>query len=348
MQEEIGLLQELERIGAEAQAGLDQVADAEALATWRQTYLGKKGALTAALRSLGRLPAEERPIVGQRANQLRETLEASLEARQAQLDQQALTAQLAASAIDVRLPGRPQSLGAMHITSQTLRRIYEIFGGLGFQVFPSREVEDDVTNFQMLNLPPDHPARDMWSTFYLTDPGLLLRTHTSPGQIHAMRHYHPEPLRVILPGKCYRFEQVTSRHEFMFYQVEGLAIARNITMADLKGVLLSFARQMFGPERRLRFRPSYFPFTEPSAEADMDCALCGGKGCRVCKGTGWLEILGCGMVHPQVLRNGGYDPEIYSGFAFGMGPERIAMLKHGIDDIRLFYSADLRFLQQFA
>jgi phenylalanyl-tRNA synthetase alpha chain len=259
-----------------------------------------------------------------------------------------LAAELAAGAIDVRLPGRPQGYGTMHITSQTLRRIYGIFAGMGFQVFRSPEVEDDVTNFQMLNLPPDHPARDMWSTFYLTDPGLLLRTHTSPGQIHAMRRYHPEPFRVILPGKCYRFEQVTSRHEFMFYQVEGLVIGRNITMADLKGVLVSFARQMFGPERQLRFRPSYFPFTEPSAEADMDCALCGGKGCRLCKGTGWLEILGCGVVHPQVLRNGGYDPDEYSGFAFGMGPERIAMLKHGIDDIRLFYGADLRFLQQFA
>jgi len=342
------MLQELERIGAEAKAALETVSSAAALDAWRLDLFGKKGALTNALRSLGKLPPEERPAVGQRANQLREELEALLAARQEALVQEALAAELAAGAIDVRLPGRPQSLGPMHITSQTLRRIYEIFDGMGFQVYRSSEVEDDVTNFQMLNLPPDHPARDMWSTFYLTDPGLLLRTHTSPGQIHAMRHYHPEPFRVILPGKCYRFEQVTSRHEFMFYQVEGLVVGRKITMADLKGVLLNFARQMFGPERRLRFRPSYFPFTEPSAEADMDCALCGGKGCRVCKGTGWLEILGCGMVHPQVLRNGGYAHAIYSGFAFGMGPERIAMLKHGIDDIRLFYGADLRFLQQFA
>lgn len=342
------MLQELERIEAEARIKLEAAASAEAVAAWRLDFLGKKGALTVALRLLGKLPAEERPAAGQRANQLRVTLEEMLTVRQEALSQSALAAELAAGAIDVRLPGRPQGYGTMHITSQTLRRIYGIFAGMGFQVFRSPEVEDDVTNFQMLNLPPDHPARDMWSTFYLTDPGLLLRTHTSPGQIHAMRRYHPEPFRVILPGKCYRFEQVTSRHEFMFYQVEGLVIGRNITMADLKGVLVSFARQMFGPERQLRFRPSYFPFTEPSAEADMDCALCGGKGCRLCKGTGWLEILGCGVVHPQVLRNGGYDPDEYSGFAFGMGPERIAMLKHGIDDIRLFYGSDLRFLQQFA
>jgi phenylalanyl-tRNA synthetase alpha chain len=342
------MLQELGRIEAEARIKLEAAASAEAVAAWRLDFLGKKGALTVALRLLGKLPAEERPAAGQRANQLRVTLEEMLTVRQEALSQSALAAELAAGAIDVRLPGRPQGYGTMHITSQTLRRIYGIFAGMGFQVFRSPEVEDDVTNFQMLNLPPDHPARDMWSTFYLTDPGLLLRTHTSPGQIHAMRRYHPEPFRVILPGKCYRFEQVTSRHEFMFYQVEGLVIGRNITMADLKGVLVSFARQMFGPERQLRFRPSYFPFTEPSAEADMDCALCGGKGCRLCKGTGWLEILGCGVVHPQVLRNGGYDPDEYSGFAFGMGPERIAMLKHGIDDIRLFYGSDLRFLQQFA
>ncbi len=340
--------QELERIEAEARAKLALADSAQALDSWRLEFLGKKGALTTVLRSLGTLPPAERPAVGERANALRASLEALLAERQEHLAQEALAAELAAGAIDVRLPGRPQSLGALHISTQTLRQIYSIFGGLGFQVYRSREVEDDVTNFQMLNMPPNHPARDMWSTFYLTDPGLLMRTHTSPGQIHAMRHYYPESFRAILPGKCYRYEQVTSRSEFMFHQVEGLAVGRNITMADLKGVLLSFARQMFGAERRLRFRPSYFPFTEPSAEADMDCSLCGGKGCRVCKYTGWVEILGCGMIHPQVLRNGGYDPDVYSGFAFGMGPERIAMLKHGIDDIRLFFGADLRFLQQFA
>jgi phenylalanyl-tRNA synthetase alpha chain len=219
---------------------------------------------------------------------------------------------------------------------------------MGFGVYRSPEVEDDVTNFQMLNIPPHHPARDMWSTFHTTDAGVLLRTHTSPGQIHAMRAYHPEPFRVILPGKCYRYEQVTTRSEHMFYQVEGLAIGQNITMADLKGVLESFVKEMFGPERKLRFRASYFPFTEPSAEVDVDCILCEGEGCQLCKHSGWLEVLGCGMVHPTVLRNGGYDPEVYTGLAFGMGPERLAMLKYGIPDIRLFYSNDLRFLRQFA
>ncbi|MFQ6033684.1 MAG: phenylalanine--tRNA ligase subunit alpha, partial [Candidatus Bipolaricaulia bacterium] len=195
--------------------------------------------------------------------------------------------------------------------------------------------------------PPDHPARDMWSTFYLTEPGLLLRTHTSPGQIHVMRRFSPEPIRVILPGKCYRYEQVTARSEMMFHQVEGLAVGKHITMADLKGVLVEFARQMFGEQRKFRFRASYFPFTEPSLEMDIDCPLCGGQGCRVCKFTGWVEILGAGMVHPVVLENGGYDLTTYSGFAFGMGPERILMLKHNIDDIRLFFGNDLRFLEQF-
>jgi phenylalanyl-tRNA synthetase alpha chain len=233
------------------------------------------------------------------------------------------------------------------VINQVLREIYAIFGQMGFYVFQTREVEDDTTNFQLLNIPPDHPARDMWSTFYTTTPGVVLRTHTSPGQIHAMRQFHPDPFRVILPGKCYRYEQVTTRSEHMFHQVEGLAIGKHITMADLKGVLEYFARQMFGPERKLRFRDSYFPFTEPSAEADVDCALCGGKGCQLCKHTGWLEILGGGMVHPVVLENGGYDPEIYSGFAFGMGPERMALLKYGINDIRLFYANDIRFLEQF-
>jgi len=258
-----------------------------------------------------------------------------------------LAKELAEATIDVRLPGRQQSLGYLHITTQTLREIYAIFADRGFQALRSGEVADDLTNFQLLNMPPGHPARDMWSTFYTTRPGVLLRSHTSPGQIHAMRKHYPRPIRVILPGKCYRYEQITTRSEQMFFQVEGLAVGHNITMADLKGVLVSFVRQMFGSERRLRFRPSYFPFTEPSAEVDIDCILCGGEGCQLCKHTGWLEILGSGMVHPTVLQNGGYDPEEFSGFAFGMGVERICMLKHGISDIRSFYSNDLRFLQQF-
>jgi len=341
------MVDELKALIENAQQELQQVTTAEELEAWRLRYLGRKGAVTMALRGIGKLPADQRPAAGRLANEIRQTLEAALEERRKALQKAALAEELAKGAIDVRLPGRPQSLGYLHISTQTLREIYRIFAHMGFQVFRSPEVEDDETNFQLLNIPPDHPARDMWSTFYVNRPNVVLRTHTSPGQIHAMRHFHPHPFRVILPGKCYRYEQVTTRSEFMFYQVEGLAIGHNITMGDLKGVLEEFVWAMFGPERKLRFRPSYFPFTEPSAEVDVDCILCGGKGCQLCKYTGWLEILGCGMVHPVVLENGGYDPKQFSGFAFGMGPERICMLKHGIDDIRLFYGNDLRFLQQF-
>jgi phenylalanyl-tRNA synthetase alpha chain len=228
-----------------------------------------------------------------------------------------------------------------------MREITRIFAEMGFQVYRSRDVETDDFNFTFLNMPPHHPARDMWDTFYTTKPGVILRTHTSPGQIWAMREYHPEPIRVILPGMCYRYEQITARSEIMFNQVEGLAVGTSITMADLKGTIVDFARRMFGADRQVRFRASHFPFTEPSAEVDMDCILCEGEGCRVCKYTGWVEIMGCGMVHPVVLEHGGYDPRIYSGFAFGMGPERIAMLKYRIEDIRYFWGNDLRFLRQF-
>jgi phenylalanyl-tRNA synthetase alpha chain len=218
---------------------------------------------------------------------------------------------------------------------------------MGFQIYRSRDVESDEMNFELLNIPAHHPARDMWDTFYTTTEGVLLRTHTSPGQIRAMREFHPEPIRVVLPGMCYRYEQITARSEIQFHQVEGLAVGRNITMTDLKGTLISFAHRMFGAERKVRFRASYFPFTEPSAEMDVECLICGGSGCNICKQSGWLEILGCGMVHPRVLQNGGYDPNVYSGFAFGMGPERITMLLHRIDDIRYFWGNDLRFLEQF-
>ena len=342
------MLEQLQELRSEAERQLVVVADLEGLEAWRVAFLGKKGALTLALRELGQIPPAERPTVGRLANEVKAALEQAYEARAEALRRSALAESLTRGAIDVRLPGRLQALGYLHVSTQTLREIYAILGQMGFHVLQSPEVEDDETNFQLLNMPPDHPARDMWSTFYLNRPGMLLRTHTSPGQIHAMRKYHPEPFRVILPGKCYRYEQVTVRSEYMFYQVEGMAVGYNITMADLKGVMFSFARQIFGPERKLRFRPSYFPFTEPSAEADIDCILCKGKGCVICKDSGWLEILGAGMVHPAVLRNGGYDPDKYSGFAFGMGPERIAMQKHGISDIRLFFDNDLRFLQQFA
>ncbi|CAG0946405.1 partial phenylalanyl-tRNA synthetase alpha chain, partial [Anaerolineae bacterium] len=247
----------------------------------------------------------------------------------------------------VTLPGRPTPTGGIHPATQTLREIYAIWADMGFQVFRTREVEDDQTNFEMLNIPPHHPARDMWDTFHTTTPGVILRTHTSPGQIHAMRRFAPGPIRVILPGMCFRYEQISTRKEIQFNQVEGLAVGHNIRLSDLKGTITAFARRIFGEDRKVRFRGSYFPFTEPSMEVDVECMLCEGKGCSVCSGTGWLEIAGCGMVHPVVLRNGGYDPTVHSGFAFGMGPERITMLKHGINDIRYFWGNDLRFLEQF-
>ncbi len=337
----------LQEIRQEALARLSEVRTPEDLQEWRRDYLGKKGALSQALRGLGQLPPEERPVVGKVANDLRAELEAVLAEREQALRQEVLAQALQAERVDITLPGRPPTVGHLHVSTCTLRQIYAIFAQMGFQVFDSPEVETDERNFQLLNIPPHHPARDMWSTFYTTREGVLLRTHTSPGQIWAMRAYCPEPIRVILPGKCYRYEQVTARSESMFYQVEGLAVGEQITMADLKGVIIEFTRRMFGADRQVRFRCSYFPFTEPSVEVDMDCILCGGAGCRVCKHTGWVEIMGAGMVHPVVLRNGGYDPARFSGFAFGMGPERIAMLKYGIDDIRWFFSGDLRFLHQF-
>ena len=298
------------------------------------------------MRGIGQLPAAQRPQVGQVSNEVKTALEEAFEARVAALKQAQLASTLAQQRIDVTLPGVPVSLGHVHPSTQTLREIAAIFSDMGFQIFDSREVESDLYNFALLNMPPYHPARDMWDTFYINER-VVLRTHTSPGQIRAMQAYHPEPIRVILPGMCYRYEAITARSEIMFHQVEGLAVGTNITMADLKGVLVTFARRMFGADRQVRFRCSHFPFTEPSVEVDMDCMVCGGKGCTICKYSGWLEILGAGMVHPQVLRNGGYDPEVFSGFAFGMGPERITMLKYGIDDIRYFFSNDLRFLEQF-
>jgi len=298
------------------------------------------------MRGIGKLAPEQRPQVGQVSNEVKTALEAGFEARVAAIKQAQLASTLAQQRIDVTLPGVPVSLGRVHPSTQTLRDIAAIFSDMGFQIFDSREVESDLYNFELLNMPPYHPARDMWDTFYISER-VVLRTHTSPGQIRAMQAYHPESIRVILPGMCYRYEAITARSEIMFHQVEGLAVGTNITMADLKGVLVNFARRMFGEDRQVRFRCSHFPFTEPSVEVDMDCMVCSGKGCTICKYSGWLEILGAGMVHPQVLRNGGYDPEVFSGFAFGMGPERITMLKYGIDDIRYFFSNDLRFLEQF-
>ena len=340
------MLDKLREVEEEARSSLEQVQDSQKLEAWHKRYLGKKGEVTQMLRSVGDLPREERPAFGRAANEAKQSLERAYEARADRLEREEMERELGESAIDVTLPGRPVEYGHLHITTQTLRRIYDIFGDMGFQVYEAPEVETDELNFGLLNMPPHHPARDMWDTFWV-DEGVVLRTHTSPGQIRAMREYHPDPIRVILPGKCYRYEQVTARSEHQFYQVEGLAVGHNITMTDLIGTLTEFARRFYGGERRIRIRGSYFPFTEPSIEADIDCILCEGRGCRVCKYSGWLEIAGAGMVHPVVLENGGYDPDEWSGFAFGPGVERPAMLKHGIDDIRLFYGNDLRFLRQF-
>ena len=339
--------QDFSKVEQAALAALHAI-DAEAgLRAWQAAWLGKRSAVALALAGLGQLPAAERPLAGQRANVLRLQLEQAHAAHAAALRESGLAASLQAGALDVTLPGRPAARGRLHIATQTLRQICAIWAQMGFQIYRSRDVETEAYNFELLNIPPHHPARDMWDTFHTTTSGSLLRTHTSPGQIHAMREYAPEPIRVVLPGMCYRYEQITPRSEIQFNQVEGLAVGKGIRFTDLKGTLTDFARRMFGAQTRTRFRASYFPFTEPSAEMDVECFLCTGSGCVVCKQAGWLEILGCGMVHPKVLQNGGYDPAQYTGFAFGMGPERIAMLKYGIKDIRYFWGNDLRFLQQF-
>ncbi len=338
------LVQELENLYDRATGELAAAETTVATEAWYTQYLSRKGELTTALRGLGQLSQEERPAVGKRANEIKVALEAALQARQSAIALAEMEQALSAEGIDVTLPGRPQQVGKLHPTTVAMREIIDIFAQMGFEVFDSPEVETDAYNFELLNFPPGHPAREMQDSFYTATPDVILRTHTSPGQIHAMRKYAPEPIRVILPGKCYRNEDVTARSEMMFYQVEGLAVGRNVTFSDLKGVLLNYANQMYGEGRQIRFRKSYFPFTEPSVEVDVDCILCGGEGCRVCKYSGWLEILGAGMVHPVVLKNGGYDPAEYSGFAFGMGIERQAMNKYSIDDIRYFYDNDARFL----
>jgi phenylalanyl-tRNA synthetase alpha chain len=341
------MLEELNLIYTQSLDALDDAKSTDLLEVWYRETLSRKGRVTLITRQVGKLKPEERPVFGKRVNQIKKELEDAYQERQNSVRAAEMSSRLAAESLDVTLPGRRQWRGRLHPATQTLREINRIWGDMGFQVYRSRDVESDEFNFELLNIPEDHPARDMWDTFHTTEPGLILRTHTSPGQIHAMREYYPEPIRVILPGMCYRYEQITARSEIQFYQVEGLAVGKNITMADLKGTLSDFARRMFGADRKIRFRANYFPFTEPSAELDVECILCNGAGCQVCKYTSWLEILGCGMVHPTVLRNGGYDPAVYSGFAFGMGPERIAMLKYGIEDIRNFWANDLRFLEQF-
>lgn len=349
----------LEQIKASALTDLDSVQEKEALEQWRVTNLGRSSALMEVFNALGELPKDERPIVGKRANEVKRTIEDAYESKSVEIKNAALAQSLQTERLDVTLPGRPIAKGRLHPATQTLREIYRIFGEMGFQIYRSREVETDEFNFQLLNFPPHHPAREMQDSYYIEstvdrgeDP-LLLRTHTSPGQVRAMREYtaqspnNPPPIRIILPGMCYRYEQISARYEIQFTQVEGLAVGKQITFGDLKGTISDFARRLLGQQVRTRFRAAHFPFTEPSAEVDFECFLCNGEGCSVCKQTGWLEIMGCGMVHPVVLQNGGYDPAVYSGFAFGMGPERITMLRYRIEDIRYFWANDLRFLEQF-
>lgn len=342
--------EQLEQLYQTATDELSRITNSDALRDWELKYIGRKGEITLMLRQTGQLPAEERADFGKRANDIKNELTQAFEDRESLIRQQELAQSLEEGDIDVTLPGRPRRIGGLHPSTQTLRQIQDIWAEMGFQVYRSRDVEDDDTNFTMLNIPPHHPARDMWDTFYTTQDGVILRTHTSPGQIRAMQDYGEngtKPIRVILPGMCYRYEQISARSEIQFYQVEGLAIGKSIRMTDLKGTIADFAHRLYGADTPVRYRASYFPFTEPSMEVDVQCMLCNGEGCSVCKYTGWLEIMGCGMVHPTVLRNGGYDPTEWSGFAFGMGPERITMLKHDIQDIRYFWANDMRFLSQF-
>ncbi len=340
-------LANLEKIQADALATLAAVADQEALEAWRVANLGRSSPVMSVFARMGTMDKELRPLMGKAANQVRQALEGALEEKRSTLEEAALRAELETVHLDVTLPGRPVARGRLHPLTQVLRRIIRTFGDMGFQVYRSPEVETDDYNFTYLNMPPYHPARDMWDTFYTRDEGVLLRTHTSPGQIRVMRERAPEPIRVILPGATMRYEQLSARSEIEFAQVEVLVVGEKVTFAELKGTLEDFARRLFGEEARTRLRPSHFPFTEPSAEMDVECFVCGGKGCGVCKETGWLEILGCGMVHPVVLEYGGYDPAIYSGFAAGMGIDRSTLMRYRIDDIRHFRNNDIRFLRQF-
>lgn len=338
--------QQLESLRQSALQELKQVSNMDMLNEQRVKYLGKKGSLTSVLRGLGALSAEMRPRMGQIVNEIRTELEELIAAKAEELKQAELAHKIASERIDVTMPGRRSVLGGKHPLTITLDRIKETFMRMGFDVAEGPEVEKDYYNFEALNFPPDHPARDMQDSFYITEE-FLLRTHTSPVQVRTMQSGEPNsPVRVIAPGKVYRWDY-DATHSPMFHQVEGLVIDKGITFADLKGTLELFIHEIFGDDVRVRFRPSFFPFTEPSAEVDISCVMCNGQGCRVCSGTGWLEILGCGMVHPRVLELSNYDPAQVSGFAFGMGVERIAMLVYGIDDLRLFFENDLRFLRQF-
>ena len=340
------LTRDLESLRDEALFSIAAAADVAALDALELDVLGKKGRLTAVLRGIGALPGEDRPRVGAIANQVREAIEAALAERGTELRGAELAARLRSEAIDVTTAGRPIRRGALHPIVETVSEIAAIFGQFGFVTYEGPEVEDDLTNFQMLNIAPDHPARDLWDTLYVDVEGQLLRTHTSPGQIRVMTST-PPPIRALLPGRCYRYEAIDASHASEFFQVEGLMVDEGTTMGDLRGLLDEFARALFGADKRTRFRPGYYPFTEPSVAFDVECLVCGGSGCPACSKSGWMTILGAGMVHPVVLQYGGLEPERYQGFAFGMGVERIANLRHSVGDLRLYMENDLRFLDQF-
>ena len=344
----------VQQLVEEAVGELEAINDLDALEAWRLTYLGRRGQLTQFLRGISQLPMDQRRTIGALANQAKNDLETRLEEQAKRINDTLLSKAATQDRLDVTLPGRPQPTGRLHPTTQIVREICAVFGSMGFGVVEGPEVEWDHYNFEMLNIPKGHPARDMFNTLWVDyqdgqgEYPMLLRTHTSPMQARVMESREP-PVRVVVPGKCYRYEATDATHEWHFYQVEGLAVDEGITFANLKGTLYEFARRMFGEERKIRFRCDYFPFVEPGVDVSIDCFACQGEGggCRICRDSGWIEIMGAGMVHPRVLESAGYDPDKYTGFAFGMGPERIAMLKYGIDDIRLFYSNDLRFLRQF-
>lgn len=341
------MLSELDQIESTALQALDAIHDENGLEVWRVAHLGRSAPLMQVFDQLGKLSREERPIIGRRANEVKQSLESAYNSRLDVLRHAALQRSLQSERLDVTLPGRLLPKGRMHPANISVRLVIRLFADMGFQVYRSPEAETDEYNFGLLNMPPHHPARDMYDTFYTNMPNISLRPHTSPGQIHVMRQYAPQPIRAILPGICYRYEQIGARRETQFNQIEVLAVGENITLGDLKGTISDLARRLYGQEIRTRFRAAYFPFTEPSAEYDFECLICGGKGCAVCSGSGWLEIGGCGMVHPIVLQNGGYDPSKFTGFAAGLGTERIMMLRHRIEDIRYFWANDMRFLEQF-
>jgi phenylalanyl-tRNA synthetase alpha chain len=356
----MSIADDLDRIGARAREALRTTADVEAVEALRHDLLGRSGHLTGLLKQLASVPASERPAIGQRANALRAELEAAIGERLDALRRGDLESRLAAEAIDMSAPGRPVPIGHLHPVQTTMRDLREIFHAYGFEVFEGPEIETDEYNFELLNIPPDHPARDLWDTLFVAEPGsveagrpeaardgTILRTHTSPVQVRAMQALQP-PIRVLAPGRCFRYEAVDASHGFEFFQVEGLVVDRDTSLADLKGMLEEVARTLYGRDVRTRFRPGYYPFTEPSVAFDIACLVCGGVGCPACKRSGWMAILGAGMVHPTVLRGGGLDPNEFQGYAFGMGPDRMTMLRHGIGDIRTFFSADLRFVSQFA